>query len=80
MPEWALDFDAYVKTALEVGDDAALMDITRAGNSAKLAVPSAEHYLPLLYIAAVRHADDKMQFLTESFDLGSISMRSVIYQ
>ena len=80
MPEWALDFDAYVKTALVVGDDTALVDIKRAGSSARLAIPSAEHYLPLLYIAAVRHADDKVQFLTESFDLGSISMRSVIYQ
>ncbi len=78
--DWAFNFDAYIKTALETGDDAALMDITRAGDSANLAVPSVEHYLPLLYIAAVRHAEDKMRFLTETFDLGSLSMRSVVYQ
>ncbi|MES2182818.1 MAG: 4,5-DOPA dioxygenase extradiol [Pseudomonadota bacterium] len=78
--DWALDFDRYIKTALEAGDDAALIDITRAGNSARLAVPSAEHYLPLLYTAAVRHADDTMRFLTDTFDLGTLSMRSVIYQ
>ncbi len=78
--DWAFNFDTYIKTALETGDDAALMDITRAGNSARSAVPTAEHYLPLLYIAAVRHADDEMRFLTETFDLGTLSMRSVIYQ
>ena len=78
--DWALNFDYYVKTALETGDDAALINITRAGDSAELAVPSAEHYLPLLYIAAIRHADDKMRFFTDTFDLGTLSMRSVIYQ
>jgi 4,5-DOPA dioxygenase extradiol len=57
-----------------------LLDISSAGDSAKLAVPTDEHYLPLLYIAGVKHADDNMQFLTENFDLGSLSMRSVIYQ
>jgi 4,5-DOPA dioxygenase extradiol len=79
-PDWAIFFDTYVKNALESGNEAALLSITLAGDAANLAVPTDEHYLPLLYIAAVRHADDKMQFLTDSFDLGSLSMRSVIYQ
>lgn len=78
--DWAVAFDNYIKVALETGDDDALIHMERAGASAKLAVPSSEHYLPLLYIAAVRHANDNMHFLTESFDLGSLSMRSVIYQ
>lgn len=79
-PDWAVTFDNYIKTALETGDDNALIHIERAGESAKLAVPSDEHYLPLLYIAAIRYTDDTMHFLTENFDLGSLSMRSVIYQ
>ena len=79
-PQWAVNFDSYIKTALETGDDDALIHIERTGESAKFAMPSEEHYLPLLYIAAMRHADDNMRFLTEEFDLGSLSMRSVIYQ
>ena len=78
--DWAIEFDQYVKTALENSDDDALIHIQNAGKSMKLAVPTDEHYLPLLYIAAIRHADDKMRFLTESFDLGTLSMRSVIYE
>jgi len=78
--DWAVAFDNYIKVALETGDDDALIHIERAGASAKLAVPSSEHYLPLLYIAAVRHADDNMRFLAESFDLGALGMRCVIYQ
>jgi 4,5-DOPA dioxygenase extradiol len=79
-PEWAIAFDEYVKKALVSGNQAALLDIALAGDSAKLSVPTDEHYLPLLYVAAVKYADDGMQFLTESFDLGSLSMRSVLYQ
>lgn len=77
---WASSFDQYVKTALETDDDHALIHIENAGESAKLAVPTDEHYLPLLYVAAVRQADDQMRFFTESFDLGTLSMRSVIYE
>jgi len=79
-PDWAIAFDNYIKQSLESEDEAALIDITRAGDSATLSVPTDEHYLPLLYIAAMKHADDKLQFLTETFDLGSLSMRSVVYQ
>ena len=78
--DWAIAFDDYIKHALLTGNDAALLNIELAGECAKLAVPTAEHYLPLLYIAAMRHADDKMRFITESFDLGTLSMRSVIYR
>ena len=79
-PDWAITFDEYVKIALESKNETALLDIARAGNSASLSMPTDEHYLPLLYVAAVAHADDKLQFLTDSFDLGSLSMRSVNYQ
>ena len=76
--EWAVSFDDYIKKALESDDEAALLDISRTGDSARLAVPTDEHYLPMLYIAAVKHADDNMLFLTDSFELGALSMRSVI--
>jgi 4,5-DOPA dioxygenase extradiol len=78
--EWAVSFDDYIKKALESDDETALLDISRTGDSARLAVPTDEHYLPMLYIAAVKHADDNMLFLTDSFELGALSMRSVIYK
>ncbi|OIR04458.1 LigB family dioxygenase [mine drainage metagenome] len=77
--DWAVTFDNYIKVALETNDDEALIEIVRAGDSSKLSVPTIEHYLPLLYIAAVRHASDQMRFFNETFDLGALSMRSVIY-
>ena len=79
-PDWAVNFDAYIKHALMSDDELALLTIASAGEAARLAVPTDEHFLPLLYIAAVKHANDNMQFITDNFDLGSLSMRSVIYQ
>jgi 4,5-DOPA dioxygenase extradiol len=78
-PAWARAFDSYVATALENGDDDALCNISRAGESARVAVPTPEHYLPLLYIAAVGADHEKPQHHTPQFDWGSISMRSVSY-
>lgn len=78
--EWAIQFDLYIQTALEVGDEEALIHIERAGLPAQLSVPTSEHYLPLLYIAAIKHAEDTLRFFNDNFDLGALSMRSFIYK
>lgn len=75
-PDWAAEFDAAVTTAIVDGNLRALADYGALPGAA-LAVPTPEHYWPLLYVLATRHADDRLRFLTECFDLGSISMRSV---
>lgn len=73
-PDWAVQFDTHVARALEHGDEAALLDIDRAG----WAVPTPEHYLPLLYAAGLRHPQDQLAFFNTGFDLGSLSMRSFV--
>jgi 4,5-DOPA dioxygenase extradiol len=78
--DWAITFDEYIKNALATGNDDALINIAQAGKSATLSVPSDEHYLPLLYVAAMRHTKDQLTFFTELYDLGGLSMRSVIYE
>jgi 4,5-DOPA dioxygenase extradiol len=75
-PVWAIDFDTAVAKAIENQDLQALADYGALPGAA-LAVPTPEHYWPLLYVLATRHADDRLLFLSERFDLGSISMRSV---
>jgi 4,5-DOPA dioxygenase extradiol len=44
-----------------------------------MAVPSDEHYLPLLYFAGVRHQQDALHTSVRGFDLGSLSMRSSLF-
>lgn len=44
---------------------------------AALAVPSLEHYLPLLYVLGVRDPGEPLGFFNAEVTLGAISMRSV---
>ena len=45
---------------------------------APLAHPTTEHFLPLLYVAGAASAADPVRFPVEGFDMGSLSMRSVL--
>lgn len=78
--DWSLEFDGYVKNNLEKADHAALIDYLKAGKSASLAVPTNDHYLPLLYVAGLQQKNERLKFIHHSFDLGSISMRSFMLQ
>lgn len=74
--DWAERFDADVKTYLREGDDRAIVQYERHPDGA-LAVPTPDHYLPLLYVAGVRRPDDDLSVLVDGVDLGSISMTAV---
>jgi 4,5-DOPA dioxygenase extradiol len=71
--DWANRFDADVQRLLEAGDDKALVEYERHPDG-RLAVPTPDHYLPMLYIAGLRRSDDDLSVLVEGVDLGSISM------
>ncbi len=75
--DWALEFDARIKELIESGDHQAIIDYTRLGRPARLAVPTAEHYLPLLYVLGAQDQSDGVEFFADKVTLGSMSMRSV---
>lgn len=72
--DWAVSFNEAVKAALLRGDDDALIDWVNLAEQAQLSVPTDEHYLPLLYVAAQREAGDDVSFFTDAIEGGSISM------
>ena len=43
----------------------------------RLAVPTPEHYLPLLYVLGTQDESDAVGFFADKVTLGSMSMRSV---
>jgi 4,5-DOPA dioxygenase extradiol len=44
----------------------------------RLAVPTNDHYLPFLYSAALQEEDEQIEFVHESIQNGSMSMRCFI--
>jgi 4,5-DOPA dioxygenase extradiol len=77
--DWAIEFDNLVKTSIEANDAAPLINYEKLGRVATLAHPTNDHYLPLMYALGLRSGSDTFRFFNDSFDLGSISMRSVIF-
>lgn len=74
---WAEDFDAWVADALVRGDSDALVHYEAAGEVARLSFQTNEHYIPLLYPAAMRDAEEPVSFPYAGIDMASMSMRCV---
>lgn len=72
--DWAVRFNEKIREALASRDHDTLVNFAKLGEDARLSVPTLEHYLPLLYIAALQGADETMSFPVDGYDLGSISM------
>ena len=77
--DWALEFDQTIGGYVQQGNLGALQNFMQLGQVAKMAHPSHEHYLPLLYAAGAADAKEPMRFFNTSFQGGSISMRSVMW-
>lgn len=77
--DWALDFDEAVKNAVLSGNDEGLVHFERLSSSVKLAVPSPDHYYPLLYTAGARRSSDNVLVFNESAVGGSLTMTSYAY-
>ncbi|PCC72603.1 Aromatic ring-opening dioxygenase, catalytic subunit, LigB family [Nannocystis exedens] len=78
LQEWALRFDADVARAIEQRDHDFL---ARAPETAlgRQNHPSIDHYLPLLYTVGAAGEAEAPRFFNPGFDLGSISMRGVMF-
>ncbi|MDM5270847.1 4,5-DOPA dioxygenase extradiol [Sulfurovum sp. zt1-1] len=73
---WAKEFDDFIKNSILKQDYNALINFQDIQRYAQNAHPTIEHYIPLLYIAGSSYNDDKSEFIYESFEHGSLSMRS----
>jgi 4,5-DOPA dioxygenase extradiol len=75
--DWALRFDAAARQFILAGEHEPLIQYETLGKDAMLAVPTPEHYLPLLYILGLQNEGDAVTFPVSGFDGGSISMTAV---
>ncbi|MGH8995621.1 MAG: 4,5-DOPA dioxygenase extradiol [Acidimicrobiales bacterium] len=75
---WALRFEADVRARIEAGDDASLVSYPDLGEDARLAVPTPDHYYPLLYVLGARHPDEAARFPVEGIDASALSMLSTV--
>lgn len=75
--DWAQRFDEDIAERIAEGHHEGMMGYETLGPDALLAIPTPEHYLPLLYALALQRDDDAVEFLNADV-VGPISMRSVL--
>ncbi len=72
---WAVEADAKIKESLLRSDHDALIDYAGSDKPASLAVPTLDHYLPMIYALALQEAGEDLRFTYEGIAHGSVSMR-----
>lgn len=75
--DWAIEANGIFKNLIASGRYDELFEYEKLGREASLAVPSAEHFLPLLYALALQKKDEQIEFFNDAVELGSISMTSL---
>jgi 4,5-DOPA dioxygenase extradiol len=75
--DWAQEAREKMKKFILEDDHTSLIDYKSQGRAFKLSVPTPEHYLPLLYVLALKNEDDKISFFNDKIIAGSLAMTSV---
>ena len=76
-PAWATEFDAWTAQALDRRDVDALLDYQAKGPGSRIALPTREHFVPLLVTLGAAHDDEQVQHPISGFWMGSLTRRSV---
>lgn len=75
--DWALEMNAVFKNKIENGLHKELIQYEKLHKAATLAIPTPDHYYPLLYILALQTDNDKVAFFNDKAVGGSLTMTSV---
>lgn len=81
MPEtgfdWAMEADSQIRNRIKEGNHQALMNYKQAGGAFNMAIPTPEHFIPLIYTLALQNKNEEATFFNAKTIMGSISMTSV---
>lgn len=76
--DWALAANEKFKNHIVENNIQPLINYSSMGKEVQLAIPTPEHYLPLLYSLALRGSKDEVSFFNDVPVGGSFTMTSVI--
>jgi 4,5-DOPA dioxygenase extradiol len=75
--DWALEASELFKRLIDEGNHQALIDYPSLGRAVQLAVPTPEHYLPMLYALALKRDDETVSYFNDKALAGSVTMTSL---
>jgi 4,5-DOPA dioxygenase extradiol len=75
--DWAIEANNRFKKLIESGDFKSLTNYANLGREVQLAVPTPDHFLPLLYSLALKEKDEPISFFNDKPVMGSLTMTSL---
>ena len=75
--DWAARFEQQARDMIQAGDHQPLLHYEKLGPDAALAIPTPDHFLPLVHVLGAQQAADRVSFPVEGVDGGSVSMLTV---
>jgi 4,5-DOPA dioxygenase extradiol len=73
--DWNIEFDNLVKNYINHHRFDELVAYEKLGASARLSIPTNDHYLPMLYTLGLAEKDDEIEHIYEGYQHAGISMR-----
>ena len=75
--DWAITMNDKFKDLIQTGNHQPLINYSSLGKEAMLAIPTPEHYLPLMYTLGLKNDKDNIAFFNDMAVGGSLTMTSV---
>lgn len=75
--DWAIEARAFVNKHLSDGNYQPLIDYQKQSKAIQLAIPSPEHYLPLIYTLGLQQKGENISLFNDKLVAGSLSMTSL---
>jgi 4,5-DOPA dioxygenase extradiol len=75
--DWAKTANNFFKDRILDGNFGPLIKYNQLGTEVQMAVPTPDHYLPLLYTLALKEKDEAVTFFNDKSVMGSLTMTSV---
>lgn len=76
--DWAIEANELMKSYILDDDHQSLIQYRKQGAAFDLAIPTPEHYLPLIYSLALKEKNDKITLFNDEPVGGSLTMTSVL--
>jgi 4,5-DOPA dioxygenase extradiol len=78
--DWAMEASEKMKQMILDGNHLGLANYVNLGKAFQLAIPTPEHYLPLLYTLALQEKNDAISLFNDKAVAGSLTMTSVLLE
>ena len=75
--DWALEANEILKKLIVADDHKKLINYELLGREVQMAVPTPDHYLPLLYALALKNGNEELSFFNDKAVMGSLTMTSL---